>query len=112
MRRNALSSVEAIRYSRSIGNIVSPQNTISPGSSYRGIGYGAEASIVRENGRNTFGVITERNNPFKIFDEWQRQGWGGSETITPRPALQLPPPTTATLPPGRVTAAQIDAAMN
>ncbi|MEG4287003.1 hypothetical protein QUB68_28255 [Microcoleus sp. A006_D1] len=51
------------------------------------------------------------NNSFRVFQEYQQQGWGGSETRTPRLASQLPPPITATLPPGRVTASQIDAAM-
>jgi hypothetical protein len=81
MRRNASSPAEAIRYSRSIGNIVLPQNIITSNNSYRGIGYGAEASIIQENGRNIFGVIAKKHNPFKIFEEWQKQGWGGSETL-------------------------------
>jgi len=54
---------------------------ITPNNSYRGIGYGAEASIIQENGRNTFGVIAKKHNPFEVFEEWQKQGWGGSETL-------------------------------
>ncbi|WP_293128858.1 hypothetical protein [Microcoleus sp. bin38.metabat.b11b12b14.051] len=112
MKRNTFSPEGAIRRSRSITNVLSLQNIVTPNNSYRGIGYGAEASVIDQGRRKVFKGIEKMNDSFRAFREYQQQGWGGSETRTPRPAPQLPPPTTAALPPGQVTASQIDAAMN
>lgn len=112
MRRNALSPADAIRYSRSIGTIVSIQNIITPNSSYRGIGYGAESDRIEQNGKLEFERIRKNNNPFGTFQDWQRQGWGGAESKTPKPTSQPPSSGSAGLPLGRLIAAQIDTAMS
>jgi len=112
MRRNVLSPVEAIRYSRSIGNIVLPQNIITSNNSYRGIGYGSEADRIEQNGKLEFERIRKNNNSFGVFQDWQRQGWGGAESKTPKPTSQPPSSGSAGLPLGNLTAAQIDAAIS
>lgn len=112
MRRNALSPTEAVRHSRSISNIGLYQNIVTPNNSYRGIGYGAEASRIDRNSKLEFTRIVKNNNSFEIFQDWQRQGWGGAESKTPKPTSQPPSSGSAGLPLGRLTAAQINAAMS
>lgn len=107
-----LSATEAIRYSRSIANIGLHQNIVTPNNSYRGIGYGAEADRIEQNGKLEFERIRKNNNSFGTFQDWQRQAWGGAESKTPKPISQPPSSGSADLPPGNLTAAQIDTAMS